>query len=143
MPIDILSGAKRVANRAAHHSVIGGLIGNPFWAALLTVAIIVAIMYILDGWNSDGPTFKLIFYLVLSVGGMLLIHDSILEAQIKEKFETNGGAKLIEQLGQMEEILEPDEELVPVPRQADAVRRNFNTTTLTADELLEQIDSDM
>jgi hypothetical protein len=140
MPIDLMSGVTSLTNHAANKTVLGSIFTNPFWMSIIVVFAIFAILYGIGFTTDDNPTFKLLFYVFMVCFVTQIVHDGLIEQQIRESVETLEGQHLVETVnapqitGQGYDI---------APRSADGARQSFMTTVgagvIDADTLLETI----
>jgi hypothetical protein len=93
MPFDTSYHVRGVVDYLANRSSVGVLLMNPIWFSIVLVAILVLILMLV--WDG-GPSFKLIFYMLVGVGCAVLAHDTLVEQRYIEKYETSAGEELVE-----------------------------------------------
>lgn len=123
MPIDIYSAFSKVTNHVANKSIIGKVIGNPVWLAVIICVVILLMFYYWD--LISGIEFRHIFYTLLVTVGLVMAHDFIIVAQAKESLESSDSEKIMD-----EPIASPDQ-LIP--------RRNVTLDSLESVNSIDDI----
>ena len=85
MPIDIINHVKVWFAQFSNKSIFGEIISNPISIAVLIVIIMCLIVWIVSDSASNFVSFKMIFYLLISVTGLMLLHQNVINQRYEEK----------------------------------------------------------
>lgn len=93
MPFDAGHHMRGMVDYVANSSQIGVFLMNPIWFSVILVSVLILIL--LACWDG-GPSFKLVFYMLVGVGCAVLAHDTLVEQRYIEKYETSKGEEVVE-----------------------------------------------
>jgi hypothetical protein len=143
MPIDLLSAFNKTTNAIANKSIIGRILGNPLW---LGFCITLTVLLILWAWGlQDSVTFKLMFYTLVAVSGLVVAHDVILVDQIKECLETKDDVNMVKDVQKLggysyDTHVEPRKDMEQIRQSYTSTQLpstvNANASPLSIDDLV-------
>lgn len=140
MPIDLFKNLQNFGSQIANRSAIGQITSNPLWMAVIITAVMLLVFYTVG--ISKGVTFKLIFYSLLSCILLLIVHDTMIQEQYKEKYEDQTGAELVNQIQDTIPDLQPRSNMEKVRQSYMNNMPNPTNEVISPDELLKLVNDD-